>query len=88
MFRTGDIGYQDSDGYFDILDRLKDMVDTSGENIHPGDVEAVIYEHPAVSGNVFFYRMLMTPQDDFASVIAASFSVPQSMFLHQPCEEW
>ena len=47
-FRTGDIGYQDSDGYFYILDRLKDMIVTGGENVYSGEVEAAIYEHPAV----------------------------------------
>jgi len=48
MFRTGDIGRQDADGYFYILDRLKDMIVTGGENVYSGEVEAVLYEHPAV----------------------------------------
>jgi long-chain acyl-CoA synthetase len=48
FFRTGDIGYQDAEGYFYILDRLKDMIVTGGENVYSGEVEAVIYEHPAV----------------------------------------
>jgi long-chain acyl-CoA synthetase len=48
FFRTGDIGYQDSDGYFYILDRLKDMIVTGGENVYCGEVEAVIFNHPAV----------------------------------------
>jgi long-chain acyl-CoA synthetase len=48
MFRTGDIGYQDADGYFYIVDRLKDMIVTGGENVYSGEVEAVIYGHPAV----------------------------------------
>jgi long-chain acyl-CoA synthetase len=48
MFRTGDIGYQDSDSYFYILDRLKDMIVTGGENVYSGEVEAVIYTLPAV----------------------------------------
>src|SRR5215813_10182998 len=48
LFRTGDIGYQDTDGYFYILDRLKDMIVTGGENVYSGEVEAVIYQHPAV----------------------------------------
>jgi len=48
LFRTGDIGYQDADGYFFILDRLKDMIVTGGENVYSGEVEAVIYKHPAV----------------------------------------
>ena len=48
LFRTGDIGYQDTDGYFYILDRLKDMIVSGGENVYSGEVEAVIYQHPAV----------------------------------------
>ena len=48
MFRTGDIGYQDAEGYFYILDRLKDMIVTGGENVYSGEVEAVIYQQPAV----------------------------------------
>jgi long-chain acyl-CoA synthetase len=48
MFRTGDVGYQDREGYFYIQDRLKDMIVTGGENVYSGEVEAVIYEHPAV----------------------------------------
>jgi long-chain acyl-CoA synthetase len=48
LFRTGDVGYRDADGYFYILDRLKDMIVTGGENVYSGEVEAVIYEHPAV----------------------------------------
>ncbi len=48
LFRTGDIGYQDSEGYFYILDRLKDMIVTGGENVYSGEVEAIIYAHPAV----------------------------------------
>src|SRR5882672_8471665 len=48
FFRTGDIGYQDVNGYFYILDRLKDMIVTGGENVYSGEAEAVIYTHPAV----------------------------------------
>ena len=48
FFRTGDIGYQDANGYFYILDRLKDMIVTGGENVYCREVEAVLCEHPAV----------------------------------------
>ena len=48
FFRTGDIGYLDSNGYFYILDRLKDMIVTGGENVYSGEVEGVILNHPAV----------------------------------------
>jgi len=54
QFRTGDIGYQDADGYFYILDRLKDMIVTGGENVYSGEVEAVIYAHPAVQEAAVF----------------------------------
>lgn len=48
MFRTVDIGYQDSDSYCYILNPLKDMIVTGGENVYSGEVEAVISKHPAV----------------------------------------
>jgi acyl-CoA synthetase (AMP-forming)/AMP-acid ligase II len=48
FFRTGDIGYQDSNGYCYILDRVKDMIVTGGENVYSGEVEGVIFNHPAV----------------------------------------
>jgi long-chain acyl-CoA synthetase len=48
LFRTGDVGYQDAEGYCYILDRLKDMIVTGGEKVYSGEVEAVIYTHPAV----------------------------------------
>ena len=47
-FRTGDIAYQDSGGYFYIVDRMKDMIVTGGENVYSGEVEAVLYAHPAI----------------------------------------
>ncbi|HLX43612.1 MAG TPA: AMP-binding protein, partial [Bryobacteraceae bacterium] len=48
FFRTGDIARLDSNGFFYILDRLKDMIVTGGENVYSGEVEAVIFGHPAV----------------------------------------
>jgi long-chain acyl-CoA synthetase len=48
MFRTGDVGHQDADGYVYIQDRRKDMIVSGGENVYSGEVEAVLYAHPAV----------------------------------------
>jgi acyl-CoA synthetase (AMP-forming)/AMP-acid ligase II len=47
-FHTGDIGVRDQDGYLWIVDRLKDMIVSGGENIAGSEVERVLYEHPAV----------------------------------------
>ena len=47
-FLTGDIGRMDPDGYFEIVDRKKDMVVVSGFNVYPNEVEDVIAAHPAV----------------------------------------
>jgi fatty-acyl-CoA synthase len=48
-FHTGDIGARDEEGYFYILDRKKDMVITGGENVYPAEVEAVLYQMPAIA---------------------------------------
>jgi fatty-acyl-CoA synthase len=48
-FRTGDLVYQDADGFFYIVDRKKEMFISGGENIYPVEVESAIYEHPAVA---------------------------------------
>jgi acyl-CoA synthetase (AMP-forming)/AMP-acid ligase II len=47
-FHTGDIGLRDEDGYLFIVDRLKDMIVSGGENIASSEVERVLYEHEAV----------------------------------------
>jgi long-chain acyl-CoA synthetase len=47
-FRSGDIGLIDEDGYLYIVDRLKDMIITGGENVYPRDVEEVLYTHSDV----------------------------------------
>ena len=46
---TGDIGRMDADGFFYFVTRLKRMIKTSGFNVYPAQVEAVLYRHPAVS---------------------------------------
>ena len=48
-FHSGDLGYFDEDGFLYIVDRVKDMVITGGENVYPAEVESVLYQHPAVA---------------------------------------
>jgi long-chain acyl-CoA synthetase len=46
---TGDIGWMDTEGYFYIEDRLKDMINVGGLKVYPAEVENVIFQHPAVA---------------------------------------
>jgi fatty-acyl-CoA synthase len=46
--RSGDLGYQDEDGYYYIVGRLKDMFISGGENVYAAEVEAILAEHPGI----------------------------------------
>ena len=48
-FRTGDLGTRDSDGYFFLVDRIKDLIIVNGMNVYPRVVEEVLYAHSAVA---------------------------------------
>jgi long-chain acyl-CoA synthetase len=48
-FHTGDLARVDSDGYFYIVDRKKDLIIRGGYNVYPREIEEVLYEHPAVA---------------------------------------
>jgi long-chain acyl-CoA synthetase len=48
-FHTGDVAVMDEQGYFKIVDRLKEMILVSGFNVYPNEVEEVLYHHPAIS---------------------------------------
>jgi len=80
QFRTGDLGYQDDGGYFYILDRLKDMIVTGGENVYSGEVEAVIYEHPAVREAAVFG----IPDQKWGELVAASVVLKPNQTLTAP----
>ncbi len=48
-FRTGDIATRDADGYYSIIDRVKDMIIRGGFNVYPREVEEVLVTHEGVS---------------------------------------
>src|SRR5580692_4869755 len=48
-FHSGDMARVNSDGYFYIVDRKKDMIIRGGYNVYPREIEEVLYEHPAVA---------------------------------------
>ncbi len=46
---TGDVATMDADGYFRIVDRIKDMIIVAGVNVYPSEIEEVLGQHPAVA---------------------------------------
>jgi long-chain acyl-CoA synthetase len=48
FFRTGDVATRDSDNYYYIKGREKDMILTAGYNVYPSEVEQVLYDHPEI----------------------------------------
>ena len=47
--RTGDLGKMDADGYFSIVERVKDVIIASGFKVYPREVEEVLFKHPEVA---------------------------------------
>jgi long-chain acyl-CoA synthetase len=47
-FHSGDLGREDEDGFFFVVDRKKDMIIRGGYNVYPREVEELLYEHPAI----------------------------------------
>lgn len=48
FLRTGDVAIMDDEGFFFIVDRIKDLIICSGYNVYPRRIEEALYEHPAV----------------------------------------
>ena len=48
-FHTGDVAYEDEDGYLTIVDRKKDLIIVSGFNVYPREVEEVLHRHPKIA---------------------------------------
>jgi acyl-CoA synthetase (AMP-forming)/AMP-acid ligase II len=49
FFHSGDIGHADEDGYFYIVDRLKELIKYKGLQVAPAELEALLLTHPAVA---------------------------------------
>ncbi len=71
--RSGDIGYVDDEGYLFIVDRLKDLIITGGENVYPREVEEVLHSHPAVAECAVIGR----PDPEYGERVTA-YLVPKS----------
>lgn len=66
-FHTGDIGQADDEGYVWVIDRVKDMVISGGENVYPAEVEDVLYGHPAIAE----VAVLGTPDEKWGEAVTA-----------------
>ncbi|BBO93370.1 class I adenylate-forming enzyme family protein [Desulfosarcina ovata] len=71
-YRTGDIGIFDEEGYLFIVDRLKDMIITGGENVYSREVEEVLYTHP----KVFECAVVGLPDAEYGERVTA-YIIPQ-----------
>ncbi len=71
-FRSGDIGMIDEDGYLYIVDRLKDMIITGGENVYPREVEEVLYTR----AEVLECAVVGVPDEEYGERVTA-FIVPR-----------
>jgi long-chain acyl-CoA synthetase len=76
-FRTGDIAEIDEDGFVFIVDRAKDMVLRGGENVYCSEVEAAIYEHPAIAEAAVFG----VPNDRLGEIVGAAIVCAEGLSL-------
>jgi long-chain acyl-CoA synthetase len=75
--RSGDLGHIDEDGYLYVADRVKDMIIRAGENIYSAEVEAAIYELPAVYEAAVFGL----PDERLGEVVACTVMLKPGEFL-------
>jgi len=68
---SGDAGYMDDDGYVYIVDRVKDMIISGGENVYSIEVENAIYQHPSVA----LCAVIGIPDDKWGEAIHAVISL-------------
>ena len=75
FYKTGDAGFLDSDGYLFVVDRIKDLVISGGENIYPAELENILVKHDEVVECAFFG----TPDSKWGEVLIGLVVVkPQS----------
>ncbi|MEX0427612.1 long-chain fatty acid--CoA ligase [Nocardioides sp. DS6] len=72
-FHSGDIGYLDPDGYLYIVDRLKDMIISGGENVYPAEVERVLSDMPGVTD----VAVVGTADDEWGETVVAVCSIAE-----------
>ena len=82
-YHTGDLGYQDGDGFVYLVDRAKDMIVTGGENVYSTEVEEALYRHPAVrEAAVFGVPDARWGEAVYAVVVPRSAVEPAELMAH------
>jgi len=65
--KTGDMGYQDDNGYIFLLDRRDDLINVGGVKVYPREIEDVLYQHPAVLETV----VVGQPSEQYNHIVTA-----------------
>ena len=81
-FFTGDIGYQDQDGYFFITDRKKEIIIKGGLNISPREVEETLLRHPLIKGAAVIGRKMGEREKIVAFVTTNEKVSPKELISH------
>jgi fatty-acyl-CoA synthase len=85
FFRTGDLGMVDEEGYLHLVGRRRDVILRSGSNIHPGEIEDRIQQHPAVEA-----ALVVGVRDEILgeAVSAAVVPVEGALLTSEELREW
>jgi acyl-CoA synthetase (AMP-forming)/AMP-acid ligase II len=84
-YHTGDAGYVDEDGYLYLVDRVKDMIVTGGENVYSAEVENAISSHPAVAQ----VAVIGIPSEQWGeAVLAIVVPKPESEVTEDEIKAW
>ncbi|EGX49371.1 hypothetical protein AOL_s00078g404 [Orbilia oligospora ATCC 24927] len=82
---TGDEAEMDEEGYIKITGRIKDLIIRGGENIHPLDIENVLFEHPAVAE----VSVVGVPDEKYGECVAAFIGPSEGMSISKDeAREW
>lgn len=80
--RSGDIGVFDEDGYLYIIDRIKDMIITGGENVYPREIEELLYKRPEIGE----CSVIGLPDKEYGEKVTACIVLKQKDIKIDPAE--